>query len=295
VNIPDWLVSVIYKCLRKKPENRFKNGQELHEFIIHSGIQTFGENASMNVNALQDNFQRLVKERDHLQQKLVQYNDQIKAQEKELEDLRTIVNNNKNIHITSPSSKNGVSKTSFFAVVFLSIGLAVFSAYSLIKSNLRDTQQLTQSETNSSNTKSTANNSPIKKVNPKKESAAVKKPPKTDSALANDTTNNLKQRKKAMVNATGNDKSFKDTQQVKQLPRPVSSKATHQYMVTSKAYFYNSPDESTRRNAFVVPSNNAIVNAFDEKDSFVYVVFTNQLGQTSKGWLRKQDLQLLNE
>lgn len=72
-------------------------------------------------------------------------------------------------------------------------------------------------------------------------------------------------------------------------------KTKQQYMVTSKAYFYNTPDESTRRNAFVVPSNNAILNATDEQNDFIYVEFKNQLGQSSKGWLRKKDLQRLNE
>ena len=76
---------------------------------------------------------------------------------------------------------------------------------------------------------------------------------------------------------------------------PAGNKPGVQYMVISKAYFYNSPDESTRRNAFVVPSNNAILTATDEQDDFIFVVFTNTAGQTSKGWLRKQDLQKLNE
>ena len=63
------------------------------------------------------------------------------------------------------------------------------------------------------------------------------------------------------------------------------------YKVISKAYFYNEPDESTRRKAFIVHWNNAVLTPTEEKNGFVYVVFTNHLGQTSKGWLRKSDLQ----
>jgi serine/threonine-protein kinase len=64
------------------------------------------------------------------------------------------------------------------------------------------------------------------------------------------------------------------------------------YKIVSKAYFYNEPDESTRRNAFVVHWNNsyATLNALDEENGFVYVVFRNLQNQTSKGWLRKKDL-----
>ncbi len=64
------------------------------------------------------------------------------------------------------------------------------------------------------------------------------------------------------------------------------------YKIVSKAYFHNEPDENTRRNAFVVHWNNsyATLNALDEENGFVYVVFRNHQNQTSKGWLRKKDL-----
>lgn len=91
------------------------------------------------------------------------------------------------------------------------------------------------------------------------------------------------------------DNLARDSQQVTREPVEAPAKTQRQYMVTSKAYFYNTPDESTRRKAFVVPSNNAILTALDEQNDFILVEFRNQLGQSSKGWLRKQDLQFLNE
>lgn len=62
------------------------------------------------------------------------------------------------------------------------------------------------------------------------------------------------------------------------------------YKVRSKAYFHNNPDESTRRNAFIVHWNNAILHPLKEENGFVYIVFTNDEGQTTKGWLKKSDL-----
>jgi serine/threonine-protein kinase len=62
------------------------------------------------------------------------------------------------------------------------------------------------------------------------------------------------------------------------------------YKVRSKAYFHNEPDEATRRNAFIVHWNNAVLHPLKDENGFVYVVFTNDEGQTSKGWLRKKDL-----
>jgi hypothetical protein len=66
------------------------------------------------------------------------------------------------------------------------------------------------------------------------------------------------------------------------------------YKVTSKAYFHSEPDESTRRNAFIIHWNNAVLTPIEEKNGFVYIVFTNHLGQTSRGWLLKKDLSKLN-
>lgn len=75
------------------------------------------------------------------------------------------------------------------------------------------------------------------------------------------------------------------------------SPATASYKVISKAYFYNEPDESTRRGAFINHWNNtyASIKASDEKNGFIYVVFTNHLNQTSRGWLRKKDLREVNQ
>jgi hypothetical protein len=77
-------------------------------------------------------------------------------------------------------------------------------------------------------------------------------------------------------------------------PAKTPSANLGQYKVISKAYFHNEPDESTRRKAFIIHWNNAVLTPLEEKSGFVYIVFTNHLGQTSKGWLRKKDLQKLN-
>lgn len=69
------------------------------------------------------------------------------------------------------------------------------------------------------------------------------------------------------------------------------------YKVISKAYFYNEPDEKTQRRAYITHWNNsyADIRALDEKNGFIYVVFTNHLHQRSKGWLRKKDLKEANQ
>jgi serine/threonine-protein kinase len=41
--------------------------------------------------------------------------------------------------------------------------------------------------------------------------------------------------------------------------------------------------------------NNAVIKPIEEKNDFIYIVFTNHWGQTSKGWLRKKDLRRIDE
>lgn len=300
MNIPEWLVAVIYKCLRKKPENRFANGIELHEYILHNSLLPADQKQAGQVNVAKDDMQKLVREKEQLQQQLLQFRQQINAKEKEIEELKVSVNNKdqnqflqeKNNGSFAPVKK-GVSSTAFTVLVLLTIGLAAFSGYSILKNHTPVAQRLPPVDTNASDNTIAANDPP-EKVDEKKETLPVKKEiPKKAVLNSNDSTD--KNNARAKANEAGGKNIPKDTQQVKQETSEAPAKAAPQYMVISKAYFYNTPDESTRRNAFVVPSNNAIITALDEQDDFVYVVFTNQLGQSSKGWLRKKDLQLLNE
>jgi serine/threonine-protein kinase len=79
--------------------------------------------------------------------------------------------------------------------------------------------------------------------------------------------------------------------------QPIATKTViAQYKVEApKAFFHNEPEPGTRRNAYLIPSENAIINALEDVNDFIYTEFTNTRGQVSKGWLRKQDLISLDE
>jgi eukaryotic-like serine/threonine-protein kinase len=68
--------------------------------------------------------------------------------------------------------------------------------------------------------------------------------------------------------------------------RPVIAR----YRVSSKANFYSSADENTMRGVFISQGDDKIVGALEDRNGFIYVVYTNDLGYTSKGWLSKKDL-----
>lgn len=63
-----------------------------------------------------------------------------------------------------------------------------------------------------------------------------------------------------------------------------------QYKVmVPRAYFHNQPNESTRRNAYAVATGQNLT-ALQEKDGFIYTTVTNEKGQTTNGWIKKEDL-----
>jgi serine/threonine-protein kinase len=74
-------------------------------------------------------------------------------------------------------------------------------------------------------------------------------------------------------------------------PAPVDTRPViARYRVTSKANFYNDANENALRNTFISSGNDKIVGALEDKNGFIYVEYTNDLGYTSRGWLSKKDL-----
>ena len=81
---------------------------------------------------------------------------------------------------------------------------------------------------------------------------------------------------------------------VAQQPDKLAQVVGQYKVVVPRAYFHNEPDENTRREAYMIPSND-VVTALKESNEFVYTEFTNNRGQTSRGWIRKQDLITLED
>ena len=297
MDIPEWLITLIYKCLRKKPENRFANGRELHEFIINNSTAPTSQKPAV----AEDDIQKIISEKEQLQQQVLQYKQQINNKEREIDELKVLISDKdsqnhdlseRNKSASFSTATKGVSKTAFAALVLLTIGLAAFSAYNLFDDKMQDIKQASGADKDFADTTVISEEPPAKQVSEKKDIAAIKK--ETHTAPVDSVSDSI-DKQKIPVAAKVKDNAEEDTQQVRRERALMPAKTLHQYMVTAKAYFYNTPDESSRRNAFVVPSNNAILNALDEQNDFILVEFRNQLGQSSKGWLRKKDLQLLNE
>jgi type I restriction enzyme M protein len=66
-----------------------------------------------------------------------------------------------------------------------------------------------------------------------------------------------------------------------------------QYAVITRAYFHSLPNEGSRRRVYLNHGNHLVLNPIDEKNGFIYILYTNRRGQITKGWLNKKDLKPL--
>src|SRR5215212_7868689 len=123
MQVPGWLVSMIYKCLEKKPEQRFTNGQQLHEYIIlNSTLATKKEEVNAEfTDTLQNENQKLLVEKEQLQKSLTKHQQemgQLKQavinKENELQELRQTA-----YSATNRPVRHGVPTSVFYALLLV--------------------------------------------------------------------------------------------------------------------------------------------------------------------------------
>lgn len=74
MRVPEWLTAMVYKCLEKRPEDRFATGVDLHEYTWQNSVRSVNHNqlTDERIAFLEDENKRLRKEREQLQQQLIE-------------------------------------------------------------------------------------------------------------------------------------------------------------------------------------------------------------------------------
>lgn len=123
--VPAWLLKIVAKCLEKEPENRYPNGIELQDVLVHSSI------AAVNSNQVDDSWNAsvLLKENERLQGLLLYY------QEAESARGVNVVTNPAPETPVMVGNKRGVSipKPVFVALMIFLVVLCGFSSVMIIK------------------------------------------------------------------------------------------------------------------------------------------------------------------
>jgi len=102
MQLPEWMFSMIYRCLEKKPENRFASGMALHEYIVENSVwfSSKGE-GSDQIKLLQQENRRLLEQNKNLQNELQKFHSGKKT-------LATISNDDSLVATLPKKKSNGL-------------------------------------------------------------------------------------------------------------------------------------------------------------------------------------------
>lgn len=315
IGIPEWLTALIYRCLQKDPNARFASGVELQQYIAEHTVAStsVAPDAAAEISALRQHNQELLHQRDRLQQKVVEQEKRLFALEEELRQASSHALQPDVGYAAAgtamgpaPRARGSVSRSSFIIVLLAALGMAALAGYSLLKDDSNDTRiasdSMTVDTTYQTSTETTASaRYPNREEDGSGDASTITTEPAEDTAEA------ARARELALANqppqpvadttatqAPKNEEATKPDETGAKEPEKKEG-SVGKYKVVNKAYFHNEPDEGTRREAFIIHWNNAVLQPTEERNGFVYVVFTNHLGQTSRGWLRKSDLKAVED
>ena len=289
MQVPQWLLYVINKCLNKDPNNRFKDGVELHQYLIQNSTLSVlsAKNDAGNPTIVHN-------ENERLQSLLNQTKVSEVEKEREIASLKNILSQKEQeiIALKSTSGSNtpvdkksvNISKPAFFGLLLLLLGLGAFATYSLIAKN----ESVNANFDSSPDSLALSNEDSIKNEAKESDNKQIYTETKKqiDSIIASDKIkneeevigeNNPPDSTDNSVQTSDNDAEDNDVGKVFSL-------------AVSKTYFHNDPDASTQRKAFINHWNNARLTALDDRNGFIYISYKNDDGQVTKGWLRKSDL-----
>lgn len=105
--LPQWLVSLIYKCLQKKPADRFLNGTDLQEYIITNSTMPVEYSGGDASSKLKQQNRELAGENDRLQKQVVKLQGELKGKDQQLNSLKALVNGNSSGYYTQPGKSRG--------------------------------------------------------------------------------------------------------------------------------------------------------------------------------------------
>ncbi|HZH36716.1 MAG TPA: serine/threonine-protein kinase, partial [Flavisolibacter sp.] len=125
MQVPDWLLKLIYKCLEKNPADRFADGGLLHSYISHQRMHIAAPAAT--VKKEDTRWQSVLADRDH---ELRDMKAIIANQDKELATLRQRAAGSPSF-TQETNTQKVVSKSAFNAVLLALVLVGALAVYSL--------------------------------------------------------------------------------------------------------------------------------------------------------------------
>lgn len=273
MRVPAYLLEIIAKCLQKNPSLRYKNGLEIQESIVHNYTAESG-----NSEHLAKRYNELEKSNRDLKEKLFILQSLNRSQ-----DIKTTQ------HPLS-ADKIALSKPVYYGILLILFGLIAFQFYSYYNSK----PALRESEIASSTDYSVMDSTVVNEEPKQKEQdefdrqirGLIDSVQRADSVTTTDVTNEEEPADESTRTPQTND-PVPPSNQSENVSVPKLAKYT---LEAARAYFYDNPNESSRRSSFLIKRNSPELTAIEEKNGFIYVEFFTINGEITKGWLRTRDL-----
>lgn len=251
MNVPQWLLDVIKKCLEKSPEKRYANGAALQDAIVHRGTD----------------FNAPVK---------------LAASPAPLFEKEEII----------PASKSDEVRLSkpVFAIMILSIViLGMLSAYGLL---------INGDDRNKQAVADTTNTPPVDTTRtaalPLPDTTTQIQPVTIDTAAQKAEIDSLRKEYEAQIAASAK-RAEAEAKAKEAAGTFIVSEGKKYQLPKGTVYFYEAANGNSHRSGVLGLWNNAKFNVIEEDNGFIYVTHTNKDGQTTRGWLNKNDLKEIKE
>lgn len=330
MQVPDWLLSVISTCLEKEPEKRFSTGVALHEAIIRGSTLAVktdeeeinsvtvlqGENGRLLNQVRQYQERAIERERKEAELKalLAQKDEEIQALTAKMKAAQPVLPRppapstkalaNRQEASPAPASRwpFNLPKPVWLAGLMLLISLGGWAVYSQFRPEAKAVStpdQTARAETSSPVPVKERKDDPVNSSRPKatRATADSKADKPVDQSPSPAPVKPRKKPEPAPESRSEPPVAKRDSEPAEAIPtqtdtsEPRPNEGRKRYTLRSKyVYFHNDPDPATRRAANLNIWNNAKLTALDDRNGFIYVVYTNEQGQTSRGWLPKKDL-----
>ena len=292
MQVPAWLLALISKCLQKDPDHRFGNGMEVQEAILLQNSNVADQNDVAASPELQSENQRLQALVMQDQQKVAEKDRQIAALTERLknkeQELQAVTRNGA-LRQTENAGAVSISRPILYTLLLLIAGLSAFAGYQVLGNKQADTANMSAVMGDSVSQSDGTEDSVSTPVNSK--STRQRKAEQDSADLARAEMEKLQEvipaepdpsQEEVIQDSESNSSTDNDIGKVFSLAVP-------------EAYFHDKPDPDTRRKAFINHWNKARLTALNDLNGFIYVVYTNEDGQTSKGWMNKKDLVIIGE
>ncbi|MGN6532404.1 MAG: serine/threonine protein kinase [Ginsengibacter sp.] len=274
MEIPIWLLSMIYKCLEKDPGKRFKNGCELQEFIQRG---TISDERKKAIDNFREQPAKAGGDEPGLRKEILVLQTALAKKENLVKDLQYVVETRDRELIEArryiTARRNGVSKSVFFLVFIIALGLGGFATYDkFYKPGKRvSADTMTNVENKLEATTDPTTTAPVDPASNKLIKKHKKRPhKKPNTPVANPNKRPLK--KTTPVTDSGK----------------YHRRQGETYAILKNTYFYNAPD-TTKRSDVYLTAGDATLTLKEESGDFQYAIFIDADGKPIKGWLMKKD------